>query len=95
MASGLGMAVFAYTMHCYRIAKLHSNQSFRLSHSVVWVSGIIGITVIALSLELYFGTTYPYLQRAAAVVIAPNDAAVEAFPGNETDYDGIMDFGSL
>ena len=69
LASGIAMAALAYTMHVSRVNMINRNKSFRLSHTVFWTSLIIGITVLALSFELYFGITYPYLERQKAVVI--------------------------
>lgn len=69
LASGLGLATLAYTMHVARVAMVNNNKSFWLAHSVFWASVIVGITIVALSLEIYFGTTYPYLERRAAVVV--------------------------
>jgi len=60
----------AYGMHVWRVNQIKNNQSFQFSHSIVWSSMIVALTITTLVLELYFGVLHPYLEREKTVTIA-------------------------
>jgi uncharacterized membrane protein len=45
----------------------------RLKHSSLWAMMIALMTVVALSIEVYFGILYPYLNREKPVTIASGE----------------------
>ena len=59
LVGGILSAMIAYWMHF-----------LRLKHSSLWAMMIALMTVVALSIEVYFGIVYPYLNREKAVTIA-------------------------
>ncbi len=60
----------AYGMHVWRVNQMKNNKPFQLSHTIVWSSVIVALTLATLVLELYFGVMHPYLDREKTVVIA-------------------------
>ena len=63
-------AAMAYMMHIWRISQLRASKQFDFSHTIYWSSTIAALTIVTLSLELYFGILHPYLDREKAVTIA-------------------------
>lgn len=69
LASGIATATVAYSVHIGRVAEIRKNRAFRYSETVMWATLVVGLTVVSLGFELYFGIPYPYLERRAAVVV--------------------------
>ena len=68
---GLGIccAAMAYGFHLVRVSQLTRGVAYPSAHTLLWATIIACLTVTVLSLEMYFGILYPYLQRSAAVTV--------------------------
>jgi len=61
-------------MHVWRVEQIKKRiTKIRFSHTVIWTSIVVSLSVAALVLELYFGILYPYLDRENAVKISDGD----------------------
>mmetsp|Transcript_31819 Transcript_31819/g.32071 ORF Transcript_31819/g.32071 Transcript_31819/m.32071 type:complete len:104 (-) Transcript_31819:71-382(-) len=70
LVAGIICASMAYIMHIWRISQVKASKEFDFSHTMYWSSMIAALTIVTLSLELYFGILHPYLDREKAVTIA-------------------------
>ena len=62
--------MIAYGMHFLRLKQIVGSKPFSNAHSSLWTMMVAFMTVVALSMEVYFGILYPYLNREKAVTIA-------------------------
>ena len=69
LMAGIISAMVAFIMHATRINQLANNRTSHYSHSFIWGSLVVFMTLSTLGLELYFGMMYPYLQREKEVTI--------------------------
>ena len=70
LGGGITSAMIAYGMHFLRLKQIEGSKPFPNVHSSLWAMMIASMTVVALSIEVYFGILYPYLNREKAVTIA-------------------------
>lgn len=70
LVGGILSAMIAYGMHFLRLKQIAGSKPFPNAHSSLWAMMIASMTVATLSIEVYFGILYPYLNREKAVTIA-------------------------
>lgn len=76
IVAGIFCAAMAYGSHVVRVSQLQRGDAYPSAHTFAWSSLIACLTVTVLSLEMYFGILYPYLQRSAAVTITSDRGAL-------------------
>ena len=73
LGGGILSAMIAYGMHFLRLKQIVGSKPFPNAHSSLWAMMIASMTVVALSIEVYFGILYPYLNREKPVTIASGE----------------------
>jgi hypothetical protein len=69
LSLSLFTAIYACTMHNFRVHQLRKGKGFSYSQTIMWGGLISVFTLVTLSLELYNGILHPYLKRVGSVTI--------------------------